>query len=259
MQLHTFFRSSASYRVRIALKLKGIAYDAVAVHLSRNGGEQFSAAFDALNPQHLLPVLVDNDLVLNQSLAIIEYLDETHPGTPLLPVSAAARARVRALSQMIACDVHPLNNLRVLNYLSQQFALDSAQKDAWYRHWLGAGLAPFEAALADSPATGRFCHGGSPGMADWCHRCSMHSVSIATCRRIPRSCAFTRLAWSLMHSRPPVPRASSMRCKWARRHPAIFRLGGNCMYVGAVATSPFQRIVKPEDREVGRLLALDQD
>jgi maleylacetoacetate isomerase len=168
MQLHTFFRSSASYRVRIALNLKAIDYAAVAVHLSRNGGEQFAAAFDALNPQHLLPVLEDDGLVLNQSLAILEYLDETHPAVPMLPADAAGRARVRALSQMIACDIHPLNNLRVLNYLTQQLGLDEAAKTRWYRHWVALGLEAFEAALARSDATGRFCHGDSPGMADCC-------------------------------------------------------------------------------------------
>jgi maleylacetoacetate isomerase/maleylpyruvate isomerase len=168
MQLHTFFRSSASYRVRIALNLKAIGYDAVAVHLSRNGGEQFGAAFDALNPQHLVPVLVDGGEVLTQSLAIIEYIDETCPQTPLLPADAAGRARVRALSQMIACDIHPLNNLRVLNYLSQELEIGAAKKDAWYRHWVGLGLAAFESALVRSADTGRFCHGAKPGMADCC-------------------------------------------------------------------------------------------
>jgi maleylacetoacetate isomerase len=168
MQLHTFFRSSASYRVRIALNLKDIRYDTVAVHLSSNGGEQFGADFDAVNPQHLLPVLVDDGLVLPQSLAILEYLDETHPAAPLLPANPAGRARVRALAQMIACDIHPLNNLRVLNYLSRELRLDVAQKDAWYRHWVGLGLAAFEAALVRSTDTGRFCHGDAPGMADCC-------------------------------------------------------------------------------------------
>jgi maleylacetoacetate isomerase len=168
MQLHTFFRSSASYRVRIALNLKGIAYDPAAVHLSRNGGEQFGAAFDALNPQHLVPVLVDGGAVLTQSLAILEYIDETHPQTPLLPAHAAGRARVRALSQMIACDIHPLNNLRVLNYLSRELQVDAASKDAWYRHWVALGLAAFESVLARSSDTGLFCHGDTPGMADCC-------------------------------------------------------------------------------------------
>jgi maleylacetoacetate isomerase/maleylpyruvate isomerase len=168
MLLHTFFRSSASYRVRIALNLKAIEYDAVALHLSRNGGEQFAAAFDALNPQHLLPVLVDGPVVLNQSLAILEYIDETCAPPALLPSDPAGRARVRALSQMIACDIHPLNNLRVLNYLSQELKVDAAQKDAWYRHWIALGLAAFEQALVRDGATGRFCHGDAPGMADCC-------------------------------------------------------------------------------------------
>jgi maleylpyruvate isomerase len=168
MLLHTFFRSSASYRVRIALNLKGIAHDAAAVHLSRDGGEQFGAAFDQLNPQHLVPVLVDDDMALNQSLAIIEYLDERYPGMALIPAEVQARARVRALSQMIACDIHPLNNLRVLNYLTRELQLDEAQKNSWYRHWTGLGLEAFEAALARSPQTGRYCHGDTPTMADCC-------------------------------------------------------------------------------------------
>jgi maleylacetoacetate isomerase/maleylpyruvate isomerase len=168
MKLYTFFRSSASYRVRIALNLKGIAHEAAAVHLSRNGGEQFDPPFDLLNPQHLVPVLDDDGHVLIQSLAILEYLDETHPGGPLLPADARGRARVRSLSQMIACDIHPLNNLRVLNYLSQELEIDATQKDAWYRHWVGLGLSAFESALARSGDTGRFCHGDAPGMADCC-------------------------------------------------------------------------------------------
>jgi maleylacetoacetate isomerase len=168
MKLYTFFRSSASYRVRIALNLKGIAYDAAAIHLSRNGGEQFDAAFGLLNPQHLLPVMVDRGELLTQSLAILEYLEEAYPETPLLPADVLARARVRALSQMIACDIHPLNNLRVLTYLSQEMQIDAAKKDAWYRHWVELGLTAFETALALSGDTGRFCHGDTPGMADCC-------------------------------------------------------------------------------------------
>lgn len=168
MKLYTFFRSSASYRVRIALNLKGIAYDAAAIHLSRNGGEQFDGAFGLLNPQHLLPVMVDRGELLTQSLAILEYLEEAYPETPLLPADVLARARVRALSLMIACDIHPLNNLRVLTYLSQEMQIDAAKKDAWYRHWVELGLTAFETALALSGDTGRFCHGDTPGMADCC-------------------------------------------------------------------------------------------
>lgn len=168
MKLHTFFRSSASYRVRIALNLKGLQADHAHVHLSKNGGEQFGPAFDALNPQHLLPVLEDDGLVLPQSLAIIEYLDETHPATPLLPADARGRARVRGLSQAIACDLHPLNNLRVLKYLSGELGLSDEQKNAWYRHWVAVGLGALERQLTHSPDTGLFCHGDTPTMADCC-------------------------------------------------------------------------------------------
>jgi maleylacetoacetate isomerase/maleylpyruvate isomerase len=168
MKLHTYYRSSASYRVRIALNLKGLQAEEAWVHLSKNGGEQFGAAFDALNPQHLLPLLEIDDMVLPQSLAIIEYLDETRPGTALLPPDARGRARVRALSQAIACDIHPLNNLRVLKYLGEQLGVTAAAKDAWYRHWVDLGLAALERQLADSPDTGLFCHGDTPTMVDCC-------------------------------------------------------------------------------------------
>ncbi|PUA20452.1 maleylacetoacetate isomerase [Glaciimonas sp. PCH181] len=168
MKLHTYYRSSASYRVRIALNLKQLNADEAYIHLSRNGGEQFSAAFDALNPQHLLPVLEDDSLLLTQSLAIIEYLDETRPILPLLPSDTAGRARVRALSQAIACDIHPLNNLRVLKYLSEQLQVTPDQKNAWYRHWVTLGLQGLEQQLASDSATGAFCHGDTPTMADCC-------------------------------------------------------------------------------------------
>ncbi|MGJ7918243.1 maleylacetoacetate isomerase [Massilia sp. LXY-6] len=168
MKLHTYFRSSASYRVRIAMNLKGLDADQAYVHLSKNGGEQFGPDFDALNPQHLLPVLEDDGLVLPQSLAIIEYLDDTHQGIPLLPADARGRARVRALSQAIACDIHPINNLRVLKYLSQELGATDEQKNAWYRHWVALGFAALERQLAQSPDTGLFCHGDTPTMADCC-------------------------------------------------------------------------------------------
>ncbi|MGI4721161.1 MAG: maleylacetoacetate isomerase [Janthinobacterium lividum] len=166
MKLHTFFRSSASYRVRIALNLKGLDAEHAHVHLSKNGGEQFAAAFDALNPQHLLPVLEDDGAVLAQSLAIIEYLDETRPQAPLLPADPRGRARVRALSQAIACDIHPLNNLRVLKYLGGELGLPEERRNAWYRHWVALGFSALERELAHSPATGDFCHGDTPTMAD---------------------------------------------------------------------------------------------
>ncbi len=166
MRLYSYFRSSASYRVRIALKLKGLAYDYVPVHLVRGGGEQFGEAYRALNPAALVPALDDDGKVLTQSLAIIEYLDETHPQPPLLPVDPAGRARVRALALAIACEIHPLNNLRVLNYLTRTLGVSEDQKNAWYRHWVETGLEAVEGLLANDPATGRFAHGDTPGLAD---------------------------------------------------------------------------------------------
>ena len=135
MKLYSYFRSSASFRVRIALALKGLAYDYVPVHLLKGGGQQFAAEFKAMNPAALVPVLQDDDgNALTQSLAIIEYLDETHPNPPLLPADAAGRARVRALALSIACEIHPLNNLRVLGHLTKTLGVSEEQKNAWYRH-----------------------------------------------------------------------------------------------------------------------------
>ncbi|TWI69850.1 maleylpyruvate isomerase [Pseudoduganella lurida] len=168
MKLHTYFRSSAAYRVRIALHLKGLTAEQIPVHLLNHGGEQLGEAFGALNPQHLLPVLEDGDLVLTQSVAIVEYLDELHPAVPLLPLDAAGRARVRSLALAIACDIHPLNNLRVLKYLEKELHITPEQKSAWYRHWVGTGLAALETRLAQDAATGAFCHGDAPTLADCC-------------------------------------------------------------------------------------------
>jgi maleylpyruvate isomerase len=168
MKLHNYFRSSASYRVRIALNLKGLAYEYVPVHLTRAGGQQFAPEFRALNPQALVPVLADGSETLTQSLAILEYLEETHPHPPLLPKAVAERARVRALALTIACEVHPLNNLRVLHYLSSKLGLDDAAKGEWYRYWVDQGLTALEASLTQSPLTGRFCHGDTPSVADCC-------------------------------------------------------------------------------------------
>ena len=168
MKLHNYFRSSASYRVRIALNLKGVTYEYLPVHLNRGGGEQFAPVFRALNPQSLVPVLEDEGEYLTQSLAILEYLEETRPDPPLLPKNARERARVRALSLAVACDIHPLNNLRVLNYLAGELGASSDTTTKWYRHWVALGFAALEAQLARSPATGRFCHGDSPGFADCC-------------------------------------------------------------------------------------------
>ena len=167
--LYTYYRSSAAYRVRIALNLKGMPYTAVPVHLVKDGGQHRSAAYRARNPQALVPAFeLEDGTVLTQSLAIMEYLDEVQPEPALLPADAIGRARVRALAQAIACDLHPVNNLRVLQYLSQQLGISAEQKDAWYRHWVDTGLQGLEALLADHPSTGRFCHGDTPTLADCC-------------------------------------------------------------------------------------------
>ena len=165
MKLYTYFRSSAAYRVRIALNLKDLAYDPAFVHLAK--GEHRKPGYAAVNPQALVPALEDAGRLLNQSLAIIEYLDESRPFPPLLPKEAFARARVRALSLLVACEIHPLNNLRVLQHLKRVLGQNEDQVNAWYRHWIADGLAKLEVALAD-PATGRFSHGDTPGMADCC-------------------------------------------------------------------------------------------
>ncbi|MBL8671207.1 MAG: maleylacetoacetate isomerase [Alphaproteobacteria bacterium] len=164
--LHDYFRSSAAFRVRIALALKGLAFDRAFVHLRK--GEQASPAYTAKNPQQVIPTLEIDDLVLTQSLAIIEYLDETRPTPPLLPRDPAGRARVRALALAIACEIHPLNNTRVLAYLGGPLKLAEDQRNAWYAHWVTIGFQAIESMLVASPATGRFCHGDAPTLADIC-------------------------------------------------------------------------------------------
>ncbi len=165
MKLHGYFRSSAAFRVRIALNLKGLAYDNAFHHLRK--GEQRAPGFLKLNPMGLVPALEDGPHTLTQSLAIIEYLDETHPQPPLLPKDPVERARVRALALSIACDIHPLNNLRVLNYLKGDLKLSDAQHDAWYRHWIIEGFTGLEGMLKTG-GTDRFCHGDAPTLADIC-------------------------------------------------------------------------------------------
>jgi len=165
MKLYSYFRSSAAFRVRIALNLKNFAYEQIPIHLRR--GEQSAPPFVALNPQCLVPALEDDGRLLTQSLAIIEYLEEVRPIPPLLPPDPAGRARVRALALAIACDIHPLNNLRVLNYLKKPLELTAAQESAWYRHWIQTGFDAIETMLGD-PATDAFCHGARPTMADIC-------------------------------------------------------------------------------------------
>jgi maleylacetoacetate isomerase len=166
MKLYNYFRSSAAFRVRIALNLKGLPYESTFVHLAK--GEHRAPAYGAVNPQALLPTLDDDGTLLTQSLAIIEYLDETRPATPLLPRDAPGRARVRSLALLIACEIHPVNNLRVLQHLKRALGQNEDQVNAWYRHWIADGLGKFEANLANAKSTGKFCHGDMPTMADCC-------------------------------------------------------------------------------------------
>jgi maleylpyruvate isomerase len=168
LKLYTYFRSSAAYRVRIALNLKGLAYQSVPVHLLKGGGEQLQDSYRAINPGAMVPSLQEGDATLTQSLAILEYLEEVYPDIALLPADALGRARVRALALIVACDIHPLNNLRVLRYLKNTLQLSEEAKAEWYRHWVQEGLAIIEAHLARDPQTGVFCHGDSPTLADCC-------------------------------------------------------------------------------------------
>jgi maleylacetoacetate isomerase/maleylpyruvate isomerase len=169
MRLYSYFRSSASFRVRIALALKKLDFEYAAVQLVKN--EQLQPTFRAIAASQLVPALVVDDpahgeATLTQSLAIIEYLDETFPEPPLLPADALGRARVRALALDIACEIHPLDNLRVLRYLQRELKVSDDDKDRWYRHWVETGLEVVERGLAGHPETGRFCHGDRPGLAD---------------------------------------------------------------------------------------------
>lgn len=166
--LYSYFRSSAAFRVRIALNLKGVVPDYRFVHLLSDGGQQHDSEYARLNPQELVPALVHNGQVFGQSLAIIEYLDEIRPEPPLLPCDSAGRARVRQIAYAIACDIHPINNLRVLNYLRDSLGRNQSEVVAWMTHWIDLGLQAVEAMLAQSPLTGRFCHGDAPTIADIC-------------------------------------------------------------------------------------------
>jgi len=164
LKLYNYFRSSASYRVRIALALKGLAYEYVPVHLLKN--EQLKPPFSEMSPAKLVPALQEGDELITQSLAIIEYLEETHPQPPLLPAEPLARARVRSLALDIACEIHPIDNLRVLRYLVHEMKVSEDDKNRWYRHWVETGLEVVEQQLAGNAQTGRFCHGDTPTLAD---------------------------------------------------------------------------------------------
>ena len=167
-QLYSFWRSSAAFRVRIALNLKGVDHQIIPVHLLKNGGEQTSAHYADKNPNRLVPLLIEGDHAIHQSLAIIEYLEETHPNPPLLPKNPIDRAWVRALAMDIAIDIHPIGNLRVLRYLMKNLGVSAENKDAWSRHWMMLGLESLEKQLSSSASAGRFAYGDTPGLADIC-------------------------------------------------------------------------------------------
>jgi len=168
LRLHSYWRSSASYRVRIALECKGLAFEYVPVHLLRSGGEQYSPGYCALNPQSRVPALESPDGVLTQSMAILEWLEEAYPEPALLPRSRGERARVRSLAQIMVADVQPLQNTSVTRFLQGTLKVDDAALQAWLREWVGRGLRAFEETLARAPGGGDFCLGGAPTLADVC-------------------------------------------------------------------------------------------
>ena len=214
LKLYGYWRSSAAYRVRIALNLKGLAYDCVPVHLVRDGGEQHRPEYAATNPQRLVPVLQHGQRMIRQSLAIIEYLDELWPDPPLLPGAPRERARARALALLVACDIHPLNNLRVLQYLEREWDIPADGRESWARHWMEQGLDAFEALVADNPATGQVCHGDAPGLADCClvpqlynaRRFGMDVARWPTLARIEQACqALPAFAAAAADAQPDAP------------------------------------------------------
>ncbi len=168
MKLYTFFRSSASYRVRIALNIKGVQYEQVPIHLRRGGGEQFAASYKSIHPQALVPALEDSGRILTQSLAIMEYLDERYPSPPLLPSEPADRALVRSMALVVACEIHPIQNLRVLVYLRRQLKHSEEETNAWARHWIDLGLSALERMVLGGSRRGKFCFGDTPTLADIC-------------------------------------------------------------------------------------------
>ena len=165
IRLYGYFQSSAAYRARIALNLKELEYELVAVHLTKDGGHQFTEEYTRLNPQQLVPAVIDGDVTLTQSMAIMEYLEEAYPDHPILPADPAGRARVRSLSQIVACDIHPLNNLRVRKYIVEDFGLTEDQGRTWQENWINKGFAAYEKMVAGGAA---FSHGDTPTMADIC-------------------------------------------------------------------------------------------
>ena len=196
IRFHGYFRSSSSYRCRIAFNLKGVDYEFAPVHLLRAGGEQKSSGYRALNPQMLVPTLEAGDLTIGQSMAMLEWLDETYPDPPLLPAAADDRARVRAFADIIACDIHPLQNLRVLAYLRETYDEDQDGVERWCQRWIGDGLAACEAILARRNAQSTFCFGEAPGLADVClvpqvfsaHRFNVDLTGMPRIRAVHEAC-----------------------------------------------------------------------
>ena len=218
LRLYSYWRSSAAYRVRIALNLKGLPYEIVPVHLVQGGGEQHADGFRELNPQELVPVLRDGHRIVRQSMAIIEYLDETWPDPPLLPATARDRARVRGLAQAIACDIHPLNNLRVLQFFEHTWNVPQPERELWVRHWIQSGFAAYEAMLVDTPSTGTFCDGDVPTMADLClvpqvynaERFGVDMAPYPTIRRINEEClALPAFEAARPENQPDAPGAAA--------------------------------------------------
>ena len=215
LRLYSYWRSSAAYRVRIGLHLKQLAFETVPVHLVRDGGEQHSPAFHQANPQELVPVLEHGQRMLRQSLAILEYLDEIWPQPPLLPATSRERQRVRALAQLVACDIHPLNNLRVLQYLEREWSVPQPERDDWVRYWMATGFAAFEAMLSEHPSTGTFCDGNTPSLADCCmvpqlYNARRFGVDLApypTMLRVEQSCmALPAFQDALPENQPDAPK-----------------------------------------------------
>lgn len=196
MTLYSYFRSSSSYRVRIALALKGVAFDIAPVNLVKDGGQQFSPEYQKLNPQSLVPCLVHEGQVLAQSMAIMEYLDDVHPEPALVFGAPKDKAYIRRLSQLVACEVHPLNNVRVLKYLQGTMNADEGARNAWYAHWSLTGMRAFERILKDSGRAGDFCLGDRVSMADLClvpqlynmRRYNVPLDELPLCRRIEAHC-----------------------------------------------------------------------
>lgn len=221
LQLYSYWRSSAAYRVRIALNLKGLPYETLPVHLLNGGGEQHGETYRDVNPQELVPVLMHGSRILRQSMAIIEYLDETWPQNPLLPSNARDRQRVRALAQAVACEIHPLNNLRVQQYLEKTLKVSEAKREEWTRHWIAEGFRALERLLADNPSTGEYCEGDVPTMADCllvpqvfnAQRFKVDMGGFPTIRRINESCL-------------ALPAFDAARPERQPDTPAEFRLSG---------------------------------